>query len=148
MCIGLIRDCAALESVRLSSVCDFFRLAGTCLRRELIDLSRQYFGPEGEGACRAASPEPLGREETSRPLAEGEQSTYDPARLAQWREFHEHVESLPDEERAVFDLIWYGELTQAQAASLLGVAEITVRRRWLAARLLLQQALRWEGPLR
>src|SRR5262249_44502073 len=54
----------------------------------------------------------------------------------------EQVEQLPAEEREVFDLLWYAEMTQAAAAQVLGVAEITVRRRWLAARRRLGAALR------
>jgi DNA-directed RNA polymerase specialized sigma24 family protein len=34
----------------------------------------------------------------------------------------------------VFELLYYQELTQAEAATLLDVAEITVRRRWFGAR--------------
>ena len=54
----------------------------------------------------------------------------DPANLAAWAEFHAQVEHLPEEQREVFDLLWYQELSQAEAATLLGVSERTVKRRW------------------
>jgi RNA polymerase sigma-70 factor (ECF subfamily) len=57
-----------------------------------------------------------------------------PSQLARWTEFHEAVEKLPEKERQVFELLYYQDLTQAEAAKMLQVAEITVRRHWLAAR--------------
>jgi DNA-directed RNA polymerase specialized sigma24 family protein len=38
-------------------------------------------------------------------------------------------------------LLWYQELTQAEAAAVLGVSEREVRRRWRSARELLRHAL-------
>ena len=67
--------------------------------------------------------------------------TDDPARLAAWTEFHDQVEALPDEEREVFDLLWYQGLSQAEAAALLGVTERVVRYRWRSARLKLHEML-------
>ncbi len=58
-----------------------------------------------------------------------------PLALAAWREFHERVESLPEEQREVFDLLWYQELSQAEAANVLGVAVPTVKRRWRDAKM-------------
>jgi DNA-directed RNA polymerase specialized sigma24 family protein len=48
---------------------------------------------------------------------------------------------LPDDLRAVFDLLWYQEMSQAEAAELLGIAVPTVKVRWMKARLQVQQAL-------
>ena len=48
---------------------------------------------------------------------------------------------LPDDLRAVFDLLWYQGLTQAEAAALLGVSVPTVKLRWMKSRLRVQQAL-------
>jgi RNA polymerase sigma-70 factor (ECF subfamily) len=70
----------------------------------------------------------------------------EPSRLAAWTEFHAQTEALPEEEREVFDLLWYQGLPQAEAAGLLGVSERTVKRRWQAARLRLHEALRGEPP--
>ena len=57
-----------------------------------------------------------------------------PCNLAEWTEFHQQVDALPEDEREVFNLLWYGELTQAEAAEILGIAVRTVIRRWQAAR--------------
>ena len=52
----------------------------------------------------------------------------------EWTEFHEQIEALPEEEREVFNLVWYQQLTHEQAAEVLGVTTRTVRRRWQDAR--------------
>jgi len=74
------------------------------------------------------------------------ESTNEPARLATWTEFHERVEGLPDEDRALFDLLWYQGLTQAEAGDILGVSERTVNTRWVKARLKLHRALGGQLP--
>jgi RNA polymerase sigma-70 factor (ECF subfamily) len=61
--------------------------------------------------------------------------------VRRWTEFHEAAARLPDDLRAVFDLLWYQELSQAKAAALLGVSVRTVKLRWMKARLHVQQAL-------
>jgi RNA polymerase sigma factor (sigma-70 family) len=68
-------------------------------------------------------------------------STLDAEKLRRWTEFHEAAARLPDDLRAVFDLLWYQEKSQAEAAQLLGVAVPTVKLRWMKARLQVQQAL-------
>src|SRR5262249_22104976 len=72
--------------------------------------------------------------------------SWEPSRLAAWSEFHEQIGALPDEEREVFDLLWYQGLSQAEAAELLEVSGRTVKRRRQAARLKLHEALQGEVP--
>ena len=61
-----------------------------------------------------------------------------PENLLAWAEFHEQVEELPENEREVFQLIWYSGTTQREAAELLGISERTVLRRYCRARLQLK----------
>jgi DNA-directed RNA polymerase specialized sigma24 family protein len=68
-------------------------------------------------------------------------STLDGEKLRRWTEFHEAAGRLPDDLRAVFDLLWYQGLSQSEAAALLGIAVRTVKLRWMKARLLVQQPL-------
>jgi DNA-directed RNA polymerase specialized sigma24 family protein len=68
-------------------------------------------------------------------------STLDGEKVRRWTEFHEAVARLPDDLRAVFDLLWYQGLPQAEAAALLGIAVPTVKLRWMKARLQVHQAL-------
>ncbi len=128
----------ALEELRPATARDFYRLAALQIRRELLDLARHYRGPEGLGARHeSALPEASG----GPAAAEPPDPTHDPGRLAQWTDFHRRVELLPEEEREAFDLLFYQGLPHAEAARVLAVSEATVRRRWLAARLRLQEAM-------
>ena len=61
--------------------------------------------------------------------------------MQRWTEFHEAAARLPVELRAVFDLLWYQGLPQAEAAALLDVSVPTVKLRWMKGRLGVQQAL-------
>jgi RNA polymerase sigma-70 factor (ECF subfamily) len=135
-----LRLCRALEEIKPTSVRSFLNLAALQIRRELIDLARHYEGPEGLGRhhlSEAGSDDPP---TTPSPL-EASTDTNDPARLATWTEFHDTVEALPDEEREVFNLLWYQGLSQREAATLLGVTERVAKHRWRSARLKLHQML-------
>ena len=70
----------------------------------------------------------------------------EPATLAAWCEFHEQVRHLPPDEREVVDLLFYQELTQAEAAALLQVTKRTVQRRWQSALLKLHATLEGHWP--
>jgi RNA polymerase sigma-70 factor (ECF subfamily) len=81
------------------------------------------------------------------PAAATPVTTHDPGRLAAWAEFHAAVAALGEADRELFDLLWYQGLTQAEAATLLGVSERTVNSRWLAARVRLSDALGGQLPV-
>lgn len=70
----------------------------------------------------------------------------EPSDLAEWAEFHERVQTLPDAEREVFDLLWYEGLGQKEVAHILGVTERTVKNRWRSAKLMLRQLLDTDLP--
>ncbi len=139
---SLVRLDRALRSVTPSSAQDFFKLATTQIRRELIDLARRYSGPGAIEAHHQSRPECGAAGDTGRePAGELPDWTHEPSRLAAWTEFHRNVAELPDDEREVFELLWYQGLTQLEAAAVLGVSERTVTRRWIAARLKLNTRL-------
>jgi RNA polymerase sigma-70 factor (ECF subfamily) len=131
----------ALAEVRPTSVVEFFRLAALNVRRELLDLAKHYYGARGLGAHHASVAAAEGESGDSSDVAEPLAPQEDSEHLAAWAALHEQVDKLPDEEREVFDLLWYQELSQAEAAALLGVSDRTIKRRWQSARLLLHQAL-------
>lgn len=143
---ALMRLWSALDQVKPSSAREFYGLAALQIRRELMDLARQYFGPQGLGANQVSnvegdSPAPPGAAQADRA-----DTTQEPSGLAVWSEFHRLVDTLPGPEREVFDLLWYQELTQTEAARLLEISEATLKRRWLSARRRLHQALKGELP--
>ena len=102
--------------------------------------------PSSRRCASAASAASAASGGDSRPEPDPSGSTYQPERLAAWGEFHDRVEALPEHELEVFDLLWYQGLTQAEAAGVLAVSVATIERRWLAARLLLQESLRDKQP--
>jgi RNA polymerase sigma-70 factor (ECF subfamily) len=142
---AILRLWRALAEAKPVSLRHFLRLAALQIRRELIDLLRRHCGPEAHGAHHASDggQDSALSERGQDDLLEGlvQQSTTDPARLAVWSEFHDQVGSLPDDEREVFDLLWYQGLSQAEVASLLAVNVRTIKRRWQSARLKLCDAL-------
>lgn len=137
----------ALTEVPISDVRHFYRLAALNIRRELIDLCRHHLGPQGRGGNHQTAARPVAGAGTALPppLYEREELTQEPARLAEWAEFHERVETLSTEDRELFDLLWYNDLSMAEAAEVLDLSTRQVRRKWRAVRLRLHEALGEEG---
>ena len=103
---AMLRLCRALQDVAVPTVRDFYRLAALQIRRELIDLARHYYGPQGAGAHHA-SQGPGGDGGQAPPAFEVGTDSLDPGKVALWTEFHRLAESLPEEGREVFDLLYY-----------------------------------------
>jgi len=144
---ALIRLARALQDTQPTTVAGYFGLAATQIRRELIDLARHHYGPEGDGAHHASDPQAVDHQGRATPQVEAQADPRSgPATQAQWREFHEQVARLPDEERQVFDLIFYQGLSQEETARLLNTSERTVKRRWREARLQLHELTRGRMP--
>ena len=61
-------------------------------------------------------------------------STDDPYQLALWHEVHTRIDGLPDDDRRLFDLLYYQGLSQPEAAVLLNVPLRTLKRNWQTVR--------------
>jgi RNA polymerase sigma factor (sigma-70 family) len=131
---ALLRLHRSLLTIRPDSVRQFYGLAAAQIRRELIDLTRHHFGPEGPARMHHTDGAGVVKENA---LAIDRQpdSQSEPMSLSEWTEFHEAVE------REVFDLYWYEGLDQKAVASILNVTDRTVKNRWRSAKLLLQDML-------
>lgn len=138
---AMLRLHRALERVEIESVRHFFNLAAVQIRRELLDLTKRHFGPHGDGANHHTDGQPADDEGGSI-----HSTPHEPRNLEQWSEFHSEVEKLPDEEREVFDLLWYDGLSQEEAAQALGISPRTLKRRWQSARLRLFEAMAGQRP--
>lgn len=117
-----LRLAQALESAAPPTVADFFRLAAHKIRQVLLDMAdrqRRQAGREEVGLTGAGS-SPADR-------------TYDPAKLAQWTEFHRQVDALPADQKAVFELHHYLGLPQAEVARVLGLHPRKVSYLWIEA---------------
>src|SRR5262245_60082805 len=135
----------ALLDARPAGARALFLFAALNIRQGLADLARVHAESQGSAANYAT----LGKEPTVGdlpPEALDRPGTGAPARPGAWAEFHTQVGRLPEEDRELFDLLWYLELSPAEAASLLNVPAETLRRRWQAARLKLHQTLQGRLP--
>jgi RNA polymerase sigma factor (sigma-70 family) len=137
-----LRLLRALQAVSPPSTSDFFRLAAEIIRRELIDLARRFQGPQGIGA----NHDSRGGEESGNAPIDPADFSGEPTRLLGWTEFHAQVDSLPEDERDVMNLLFYQGLKQAEAAELLGVSVRTVQNRWRSALLKLHEVLKDQWP--
>jgi RNA polymerase sigma-70 factor (ECF subfamily) len=139
---ALLRLARALEKMAPPSPHVFLCLAAAMIRRELIDLWRHHFGPLGDGRHQ----QPPGQPASDAAPPEPGDSSGEPPKLAVWGEIHAYIAALDEAERELFELLYYQDLTQPQAAALLGVPPRTLRRRWQAARLRLMQRLGNDWP--
>jgi RNA polymerase sigma factor (sigma-70 family) len=136
---AVLRLLRALREIRPANTREFFGLAAVQIRRELLDLARHFFGPEGEGANHASRTALAGSSEGEWDPIDRRSDVED---LQRWCDFHQEVGGLPPEEREVVSLVFYHGWTQAQVAELCQISERTVRRRWEAALVKLHEILR------
>lgn len=136
---SVLRIHRSLAVVMPKTVAEFMKFAAVVIRRELIDLSRHYGGPQGMGRKHVSDSDLQLHCRVSKNGLEfaGDEGSS----LLWWAEFHQAVEALPEELSEVTDLIWYQDLSQAQVAELLNISVRTVQRRWLESRLRLHASL-------
>jgi RNA polymerase sigma factor (sigma-70 family) len=131
---AMLRLHRSLLDVHPESPRQFYGLATTQIRRELIDLSRHFNGPEGLGANHHTDDGEL--------IGAKPSEGVEPENLESWSKYHEAVENLPEEQREVVSLLWYEDMSQPEAADILGISLATLKRRWQAARLKLFDQLK------
>jgi RNA polymerase sigma-70 factor (ECF subfamily) len=125
-----LRLLKALEQEQPATIRGFFALAAKKIRQVLLDMARRDRRRGGEARLDSTA---QGDGSQSTPLYEAADSSHDPAQLAQWTEFHQKVDELPEAEREVVDLYWYQGLTQADTARVLGITQKEVSRLWIKA---------------
>jgi RNA polymerase sigma-70 factor (ECF subfamily) len=118
----------ALRAVRPATVRQFFALANQHMRWQLNDLARRL----DKRAAVSSLPE---SGVAAPPASTGSGLSPDGQRMLG------AIESLPEEEREVFELVGIQGLTHDEAAAVVGVSPKTVQRRLNRARLLLAERL-------
>jgi RNA polymerase sigma-70 factor (ECF subfamily) len=124
-----MRLAGALEKTRPESVEGFFGLVFLKVRQVLLDMAKRQSRADarqgrGAGAVdESDAPANLDRSDT----------TYDPGQLAVLTEFHEQIERLPEDQRRIFEMHYYGGFSQAEIARILGLHRKQVSRLWLSA---------------
>lgn len=137
---AMVRLHRALREVRIESVRHFFNLAALQVRRELMNLTRHYFGPEGAAGNHHTDGIPS--DNAGGAIALGATKPED---ISQWTEFHSCIDKLPPEDQEIVNLLYYDGVSQEDAAKMLGVSVRTVKRRWQAAKLRLHEELSSDG---
>ena len=135
---AMIRLHRSLTEVQPDSKRAFFGLAATQMRRTLIDLARHYYGTYGHGKNYHS----VAGDKTESFVGNAVDThsrREPPDDLDRWTEFHEAIDRLPEEEKEVISLVWYGGMMQKDVAKLLDVSERTVIRRMNRARLSLNE---------
>ena len=117
-----LRLAQAMEAANPPTVADFFRLTAHKIRQVLLDMADRH--------RRQAAREAVGLTDLGGAPPD---ATYDPARLAEWTEFHRRVADLPADQRAVFELHHYLGLPQAEVARLLNLHPRKVSYLWIEA---------------
>lgn len=118
----------AMRTVRPQTVRQFFSLANQHMRWELNDLARRL--------DKQASAQEVRESQIAAPAdSEASQLSLNARRIL------ETIESLPEEEREIFDLIRIQGVSQPDAAAVVGCSVKTVQRRLNRALLLLSEQL-------
>jgi RNA polymerase sigma-70 factor (ECF subfamily) len=133
----LVRLHRSLAEVQPQSGRELFGLTRLQFSRELTDLARKHYGPQGIGQNHATDYRTTGSTDTPHRAADAE--TNDPAKLAEWLEFHEAIEGLDEPVREVFQMSWYRLMTHEEMATALGVSTKTIQRRFRDACVELQR---------
>lgn len=113
-----IRLLKALEQeVTMKTPRDFLCLAAWKIRNLLVDLTRKKTLPLV-------------------PLQPDQGANIDenPITMAMWDEFHTYVQSLPENDREYFDLLYYHGLTQEQAAKMIEISLYDLKKHWATLR--------------
>jgi RNA polymerase sigma-70 factor (ECF subfamily) len=137
---ALIRLYKTLDEIKPDDVRALFGLMARQIRWVLLDLGRKHAG-KAVGLLAASSDSIEGAD------MELEDPAGEPGGLLEWTHFHETIESLPEDPREMFDLLFYEGLSQAEAAEVLNVSIRTIKRRWQAARLAFQAKFERDGAI-
>lgn len=124
----------ALSAVAPVDGTHFLGLAILQIRWELMDLARKYASPSSFAANRETNVLQVDGDCVYKVELAEDRGASDADRAAAWTRFHEYAAALPDEERKVFDLVWYLGARQEEICRLLGASPRTVRRRWASAK--------------
>ena len=124
-----MRLVGALETTRPETVEGFFGLVFVKVRQVLLDMAQRQRRLD---VRRGGRPTDGGQSDASEGF-DFPDTTHDPGRLALLTEFHEQVENLPEDQRRIFELHYYGGFSQAEIAQMLGIHRKQVSRLWLTS---------------
>jgi DNA-directed RNA polymerase specialized sigma24 family protein len=100
------------------------------VRRELVDVARKYRSAKSFARHHETNSACDGECWSLRSDAAVDPSADDHDGVASWTRFHDAATALNDDDRELFNLVWYLGLNREQAAHALGCSVRTVARRW------------------
>jgi RNA polymerase sigma-70 factor (ECF subfamily) len=124
-----MRLTAALEKTQPETVEGFFGLVFVKVRQVLLDMAQR----QRRADARRGGPPAAGGDSDAATDLDPSDTTYEPGRLAVLTEFHEQIEKLPEDQRRVFEMHYYGDFSQVEIAQILGLHRKQVSRLWLSA---------------
>src|SRR5579884_1525840 len=83
-----------LQQIPVETARDFFRLAALNIRRELLDLAKHYYGPQGHGARHASIADDSSLSSPDATRLDAPDLSHEPSRIAAWSEFHRQTDEL------------------------------------------------------
>jgi RNA polymerase sigma factor (sigma-70 family) len=119
---------SSLQAIHPQTVDDFFGLVVVKTRQALLDMVRRQ-----QRADRGRRPSVDGGRSDAQVFADPGDTTHEPGRLALLTEFHEQVTGLAADERRVFELLYYGGLSQSEIARITRLHPRKVCRLWFSA---------------
>jgi RNA polymerase sigma factor (sigma-70 family) len=141
-----LRLSRSLDSVVPTDTRHLLALVATQVRRELIDLARRYCGAESFAHHHETNAVRLDGEQVFRSDAAIDPVGDDTDAINSWTRLHDAASALADDDRELFDLVWYLGLSQEQAAQTLGCSVRTVARRWDVLKRHLVRRLEGQAP--
>ena len=141
-----LRLARALDAVVPADERHLLNLIAAQVRRELIDLSRRYAGAESFARYHETNLGRVDGSEVFRSDVAEDPVNSDAESVGSWTRFHEAADALVDEDRELFNLVWFLGLNQEQAAKALGCSVRTISRRWDAVKQRLVVQLKGQAP--
>lgn len=141
-----LRLARALDAVVPADGRHLLNLIATLVRRELIDLARRYAGAESFARYHETNLGHVDGQDVFRSDAAEDPVNSDSEGVSSWTRFHEAADTLNDEDRELFHMVWYLGLSQEQAATTLGCSVRTIARRWDGVKQRLVLQLKGQAP--
>jgi RNA polymerase sigma factor (sigma-70 family) len=141
-----LRLTRSLDDVVPNDTRHLLALVATQVRRELIDLARRYGGAESFARHHETNAVRVDGEQVFRSDAAMDPVGSDGDAMTSWTRLHDAAGALADDDRELFDLVWYLGLNQEQVAQALGCSVRTVARRWDLVKRQLVRRLEGQAP--
>lgn len=130
-----------LDDLIPEDTASYFKLASQNLRWVLLDLARSSLARN-----KAKNSGDMSTSVKNNKLLNTKDPDGGPSNYAEWTEFYEKIELLPDEHKQLFNLLWFQGLSQADAAKFLDIPLRTLARKWMTTRILIRTLLNDETP--